>query len=107
MRIPALALVFLILAPFFVPVAAAQGDDLLGNISKITLPFPTKENAPLRSKESMTEMLNWLNALSRSLFTFYQNLINVLGLGDTDYAKQMTQSLEKGLSLSRNVTGQH
>jgi hypothetical protein len=55
----------------------------------------------------MTEMLNWLNALSRSLFTFYQNLMNVLGLGDTDYAKQMTQSLEKGLSLLRNVTGQH
>jgi len=86
----------LLLAALVVPgpalAADTSGDELLKNAQNLSMTVPTMGNAPLGSQESMTEMLDWLNATSRVLITFFNNVMDLFGLSNTSYVKDMNKA---------------
>jgi len=72
--------------------ADTSGDDLLKDAQNLSMTVPTMGNAPLGSQESMTQMLDWLNATSRVLITFFNDTMDLLGLSNTSYVKDMNKA---------------
>lgn len=78
------------------PVQAADlsEDELLRNAQNLSLEVPEKGTAPLGSQESMVEMVEWLNATSRALIGFFNDTMNLLGLSNTSYVKDMNKAFD-------------
>jgi hypothetical protein len=79
---------------FSAPAQAADKseDELLRNAQNLSLTVPTMGNATLGSQESMSQMLDWLNATSRVLITFFNDTMDLLGLSNTSYVKDMNKA---------------
>ncbi len=101
MNYPVLIAIALFFLMVMEPAAAAQDDDILTQVSNLSLSVPEKGNAPLGSQESMTQMLDWLNETATVLLSFFQGIMDILGLGNMSYTKQMTDTLNQGISLSQ------
>ena len=88
----------ILLSAFFLPapvLAADKSDEeLLKNARNLSLSVPPTGTAPLGSQESMMEMVEWLNATSRALITFFNDTMNLLGLSNTSYVKDMNKAFE-------------
>ncbi|AGB02100.1 hypothetical protein [Methanoregula formicica] len=94
---PVLLIVFVVVPVFFLsPVQAADlsEDELLRNAQNLSLEVPEKGTALLGSQESMGEMVEWLNACSRALIGFFNDTMNLLGLSNTSYVKDMNKAFE-------------
>jgi len=94
---PVLLVVFVVASVLFLsPVQAADlsEDELLRNAQNLSLEVPEKGTAPLGSQESMVEMVEWLNATSRALIGFFNDTMNLLGLSNTSYVKDMNKVFE-------------
>jgi hypothetical protein len=90
-----LAAVLLLSALLFsVPAQAADKSEteLLKNAQNLSMTVPTMGNATLGSQESMSRMLDWLNATSRVLITFFNDTMDLLGLSNTSYVKDMNKA---------------
>jgi hypothetical protein len=102
MTIIRIALVFLLLLAVAIPAAhAGEADDLMKKASNLSLIVPEKGDALLGTKGSMSQMSEWLIQCANSLMGFFTDVMNMLGLGNTDYTKQMNETLTKGLNLSQ------
>jgi hypothetical protein len=79
---------------FHAPTKAADPSEqeILKNAQNLSLTVPPTGTAPLGSQESMTEMLDWLNATSRALITFFNDTMDLLGLSNTSYVKDMNKA---------------
>ena len=74
-------------------IAADKSDDvILKNAQGLNMTVPAMGTAPLGSQESMTEMLDWLSATSRVLITFFNDVMDLLGLSNTSYVKDMNRA---------------
>jgi hypothetical protein len=104
--IPILLLTFLISA-IVLPVGAEAPnyDDMLKKAQNLNVTVPEKGSAVLGTKESMTEYLGWLNACTAVMITFVNDVMDVFGVGNTPYAQNMKNTLEKGQNLSPARTG--
>ena len=71
--------------------ADAAEDEMLKNAQNLSMTVPTMGTAPPGSQESMTQMLDWLNATSRALITFFNDTMDLLGLSNTSYVKDMNK----------------
>jgi hypothetical protein len=91
---PVILFVFVVATVLFLsPVQAADlsEEELLRNAENLSLEVPDKGTAPLGSQESMVEMVEWLNACSRALIGFFNDTMNLLGLSNTSYVKDMNK----------------
>ncbi|MDO8872206.1 MAG: hypothetical protein Q7V05_05695 [Methanoregula sp.] len=104
--IPILFLTFLISA-IVLPVGAEDTyyDNMLKKAQELNVTVPEKGTALMGSKESMNEYLDWLNALTSAIITLVNDVMDVFGVGDTPYAQNMTNILEKGRTLSPDGMG--
>ncbi|HEX3002407.1 MAG TPA: hypothetical protein VHN82_08605 [Methanoregula sp.] len=94
---PVLSVVFVVaVILFFSPVQAADlsEDELLRNAQNLSLKVPEKGTAPLGSQESMVQMMEWLNATSRTLAGFFNETMNMFGLSNTSYVKDMNKAFD-------------
>ena len=69
-------------------------DEMLRNAQNLSLSVPPTGTAPLGSQESMGEMVEWLNACSQALIGFFNDTMNLLGLSNTSYVKDMNKVFE-------------
>jgi hypothetical protein len=108
MRIIPVLLFILLLGAIVLPAGAEDTsyDDMLKNAENLNITVPEKGTALLGSQESMTEMVDWLNACTYTMITFVNDVMNVFGVGNTPYAQNMKETLEKGRSLSSARTGE-
>ncbi|MDD1693672.1 MAG: hypothetical protein LUQ71_03010 [Methanoregula sp.] len=88
------------------PVHAADNpdNDMLKNARNLNMTVPEKGNAVLGTRESMTEMLDWLNACSRVLITFFNDTMNLLGLSNTSYVKDMNKAFDTVMKSPPSIT---
>lgn len=107
MRIPPLLLLFIILIALVLPAPAADtsDDEMLKKARNLNVTVPQKGITMLGTHESMTQMGDWLNACAASLITLIRDVTDMLGLGSTDYAKNMNQVLQTGVPPARGTTG--
>lgn len=94
---PVPLIVFIVAAVLVLsPVQAADlsEEEVLKNAQNLSLSVPPTGTAPLGSQESMVEMVEWLNATSRALITFFNDTMNLLGLSNTSYVKDMNRVFE-------------
>lgn len=94
---PVLLVVFVVASVFLLsPVQAADmsEDEMLRNAQNLSLAVPPTGTAPLGSQESMVEMVEWLNAASRALIGFFNDTMNLLGLSNTSYVKDMNKAFD-------------
>jgi hypothetical protein len=96
MRVITLLLVTLLFCVMVLPAGAAE-DDMLKKVQNLNITVPQKGTALLGTKESLTQMVDWLNACSNAIITFFKDVMDVLGIRNTDYAKDITKTLEKGV----------
>lgn len=86
----------LLLEALLFPVTAQAADkseeELLRGAQNLSMTVPTMGNATPGSQESMTRMLDWLNATSRVLITFFNDTMDLLGLSNTSYVKDMNRA---------------
>ncbi len=91
-----LVCVSLLLAALLLSAPAQAADksetELLRNAQNLSMTVPPMGNATLGSQESMTQMLDWLNATSRVLITFFNDTMDLLGLSNTSYVKDMNKA---------------
>ncbi|MDP2796310.1 MAG: hypothetical protein Q8N94_02210 [Methanoregula sp.] len=108
MRILLLLLCVLLLCVLVLPAGAAEDphyDDMLKKARNLNVTLPEKGTALLGSKESMTEMVDWLNACTDAMITFVNAVMDVFGAGNTSFAQNMKKTLETGRTLSPARTG--
>jgi hypothetical protein len=98
---PILLFILLISAIVF-PAAAEDPDfeDMLKKAQNLNVTIPQKGNALLGTQESMTEYLDWLNANTDSIINLVNDVMDVLGIGNTSYAQDFKNMLETGRTLS-------
>jgi hypothetical protein len=99
MRVMTLLLLTFLFCVMVLPAGAAE-DDLLKKVQNLNITVPQKGTALPGTKESMTQMADWLNACSNAIITFFEDVMDVFGIRNTDYAKDMIKTLEKGLPHS-------
>ncbi|MCP1661631.1 MAG: hypothetical protein D5R99_00575 [Methanocalculus sp. MSAO_Arc1] len=59
--------------------------------------------APLGSIEALEEFVEWLLLLGEELIRIFVDAMDLLGLSEERYAKEMIQSLEEGLALAHTT----
>lgn len=94
---PVPLIVFVVAAVLVLPPVQAADlseQELLKNAQNLSLSVPPTGTSPLGSQESMVEMVDWLNATSRALITFFNDTMNLLGLSNTSYVKDMNKAFE-------------
>ncbi len=90
--IVSLILILLLLPPVF---AANNADDeMLRKANNLKLDVPEKGNSVLGTQGSMFEMCDWLMDCSRALITFFNDTMDMLGLSDTPYVKNMNKAFD-------------
>jgi hypothetical protein len=103
MNILPLLLFSLIIGALVLPISAAAAqppdEDLLNKTENLNLFLPEKGTALLGTKESMTEMTDWLTACSYTLIRFFNDTMSVLGIDNTSYAQNMTKTLQNGMNI--------
>ncbi len=80
--------------------AGSMDDALLTDARNLNLTVPPTGSAPLGTLESMDEMTGWLNACSRALVAFFNDVMNLLGLGNETYLRDMNAGFAKGMNSS-------
>jgi len=107
LRIPAILLLVLMLCALALPVLAADtgNNDLLKKAQKINATVPQKGTALLGTKQSMTDMTTWLDSCSYAITAMVNDVMGLFGLGSTDYGKQMTATLQKGVQPASAAKG--
>jgi len=107
MRITPILLFVLLVCALVLPALAADNgnNDMLKKAQKINVTVPQKGTALLGSKQSMTEMSDWLDECSFAITSLVNNVMGIFGLGSTDYGKQMTQTLQKGVQPVPSARG--
>jgi hypothetical protein len=96
-KLTLLSIIFVVSLLFLLsPVHAADPSDadMLKKAQNLNMTVPEKGNAVLGSQESMTDMVDWLNACSRALITFFNDTMNLLGLSDTSYVRDMNKAFD-------------
>ena len=79
-------LILSILLCFYFPCISADTDNnLLSNITKVTVGVPPTGTAPLGTKESMTDYQNWLNGCASSLVGYFNSILNIFGLNNLNW----------------------
>jgi hypothetical protein len=106
MRIMPLVILLLISAVLVVPcsVAGSTDDEMLKKSQNLNVTVPQKGNAVLGTQYSMTQMTDWLNACSDAIISFVNDVMNMLGVGNTTYTHDMTKTLQQGTNLSKVMT---
>lgn len=98
-----LLLFSLIIGALVLPISAAAAQppdaDLLNKTQNLNLILPEKGTALLGTKESMTEMTDWLIACSYNLIRFFNDTMSVLGIDNTSYTQNMTKTLQNGMNI--------
>ncbi|WAC04433.1 MAG: hypothetical protein OS112_08150 [Methanoregula sp.] len=86
-----------------VPTSAAGSadDDIINKAQSLNVTVPQKGTALPGTKESMTEMMEWLNACVDAILSLVHDVMNVLGISNTTYAQDMTKTLEQGKTMSQ------
>jgi len=95
--VPFLSIAFafsLILFPFPAYAADNSDADMLQKAQKLNMTLPEKGNAILGSQDSMVEMVDWLLECSRTLIIFFNDTMNVFGLSNTSYVKDMNKAFD-------------
>ena len=107
MRILPFLLCVMLLCVVVLPAGAADTsyEDMLKKAQNLNVTVPQKGTAPLGSQESMTEMVDWLNACTDSMLTFVNDIMNVFGIGNMPYTQNLTKTLEEGAAISPARTG--
>lgn len=104
MKVLPLLLLSLIIGVLVLPgstvAATSLYEDQLNKTQNLNLILPEKGTALLGTKESMSEMTDWLVASSYVLIRFFNDTMMVLGLNNTSYAMNMTETLEKGMTIT-------
>jgi hypothetical protein len=89
-----------ILLCFYLPfVSADTGDNLLNNITKVTLEVPPTGTALLGTKESMTEYQSWLDECEARLLTYCNAILNIFGLNSLDWNQNTPATIVTGTPL--------
>jgi hypothetical protein len=103
MRVLPLVFILLISIVLIVPVSAAGSadDDMVKKARNLNVTVPQKGTALPGTKESMTEMIDWLNACVDAILSLFRDVMNMLGIGNTTYAQDMTKTLEQGKTISQ------
>jgi hypothetical protein len=103
MRVLPLVFILLISIVLIVPVSAAGSadDDMVKKARNLNVTVPQKGTAQPGTKESMTEMIDWLNACVDAILSLFRDVMNMLGIGNTTYAQDMTKTLEQGKTISQ------
>ncbi|MDD5142973.1 hypothetical protein [Methanoregula sp.] len=100
-RRPLILIVFVVATILFLtPVQAADpsGDEMLVQAQNLSLEVPPMGAALPGSQESMVEMVGWLNSCSRALVGFFNDTMDLLGLSNTSYVKDMNKAFEPVLN---------
>ena len=98
------ALVFLVFSAAVLPASAVQGTGTPDN-GTVLAPGPAgTANASSGSREPVTGTQDWITGISGSLTACYHDMLETFGLGSTNYPREVSRSLEKGLNLTRNIT---
>ena len=96
--------VLLVLTAAVLPASAVQGTGAPGNRT-IPAPEPAgNANASSGPREPVTGTEDWITGISVSLTACYHDMLDTFGLGSTNYPREVSRSLEKGLNLTRNIT---
>lgn len=103
MRILPFFFILFISVVLIVPVSAAGSadDDMVTKAKNLNVTVPQKGTALLGTQESMTEMIDWLNACVDAILSLFRDVMNMLGLGNTTYTQDMIKTLEKGKTMSQ------
>lgn len=103
MRILPLVFILFISVVLIVPVSAAGSadDDMVKKAKNLNVTVPQKGTALLGTQESMKEMIDWLNACVDAILSLSRDMMNLLGIGNTTYAQDMTKTLEQGKTMSQ------
>lgn len=107
MRITPILLLAVMVCTLALPALAADNGngDMLKKAQKINTTVPQKGTALLGTKQSMTDMSDWLNECSSAITSLVNDVMGLFGLGSTDYGKQMTQTLQKGVQPAPSARG--
>jgi hypothetical protein len=90
MKFAHILIILSILLCFFIPIVSAQSDDnLLNNITKVTLEVPPTGTAPLGTKESMTEYQSWLDESASRLITYCNSILDIFGVKSFDWGQKV------------------
>jgi hypothetical protein len=103
MKFMPLTIILLIFVIIIVPApaAASADDDMVKKAQNLNVTVPQKGTALPGTKESMTEMTDWLNACVDAILSLVHDVMNVLGISNTTYVQDMTKILEQGKTMSQ------
>lgn len=99
--------ILLLISSFLILPAVAAGsadEDMLKKAQNLNITVPQKGDAMLGTQESMTQMVDWLNACVEAIMSFVNDVMKMLGISDTTYAHDLTKTLEQGANLSKSMT---
>jgi hypothetical protein len=96
-------MLIIILLVLVLPVAVSgtSDDEMLKKAQNLNITVPQKGTSMSGTKESMTEMMDWLNACTDAILSLFRDVMNLFGLGNTSYSQQMTKTLGQGANLSK------
>jgi hypothetical protein len=99
--------ILLLISSFLILPAAAAGsaeEDMLKKAQNLNVTVPQKGDSMLGIQESMTQMVDWLNACVGAVMSFVNDVMKMPGISNTTYAHDMTKTLEQGTNLSKSMT---
>lgn len=99
--------ILLLISSFLILPAVAAGsadEDILKKAQNLNITVPQKGDAMPGTEESMTQVVDWLNACVEAIMSFVNDVMKMPGISDTTYSHDLTKTLEQGTNLSKSMT---